>query len=170
MPVLGAILAGGASRRFGSDKAQALIGDLTLLEHACAALAPQVDDLVLCGRKSQVMRWLPDRPSFGLGPLGGLSAALADGAGRGFNAVVSVPVDVFPLPVDLVHCVEGNGACVLRSQFLVGYWPVHLYSLLEEHLASGERSMRSWIERTKADTIDDSMWRLRNVNRPADLA
>ena len=38
------------SRRFGSDKAMARIDGVTLLDHVHAALLPQVDDIVLCGR------------------------------------------------------------------------------------------------------------------------
>src|SRR3546814_3555756 len=37
---LGAVLAGGRSSRFGSDKALAMLGGRTLLDHAQAALRP----------------------------------------------------------------------------------------------------------------------------------
>ncbi|MCR5872033.1 NTP transferase domain-containing protein [Sphingomonas sp. J344] len=50
MRLLGAIIAGGTSRRFGSDKAMAQIAGRSLLDHARAALVQEVDDLVLCGR------------------------------------------------------------------------------------------------------------------------
>ncbi|MCA1196424.1 NTP transferase domain-containing protein [Sphingomonas sp. R647] len=83
MRLLGALIAGGASRRFGSDKALATIGGVSLIDHPRGVLEAQVDDLVLCGRPSNRMRWISDRPAPGLGPLGGLNAALADARARG---------------------------------------------------------------------------------------
>jgi molybdopterin-guanine dinucleotide biosynthesis protein A len=51
MTLLGAIFAGGASRRFGSDKALADIGGVALLERVAARLRPQCDALVVVGRE-----------------------------------------------------------------------------------------------------------------------
>ena len=50
MRVLGVVLAGGQSRRFGSDKALAEIAGRTLLDRAVATLARQVDTVVVAGR------------------------------------------------------------------------------------------------------------------------
>lgn len=78
MRLLGAILAGGAATRFGSDKGSgALIGGRALIDHVADALRPQVATLVVCGRHWPGLEGLADRPASGLGPLGGLCAALA---------------------------------------------------------------------------------------------
>ncbi len=170
MRLLGAIIAGGASRRFGSDKALAQVEGRSLLDHARAALAPQVDDLVLCGREVAGMRCLPDRPRPGLGPLGGISAALYEAQARGFDAIVTVPVDVFPLPGDLVVRLSGAGPAVLDTQYLIGLWPAALGTHLDAHLDAGHRSLRSWMEATAARRVDDAGLALFNVNRRDDLA
>ena len=52
--ILGAVLAGGASSRFGSDKALALIGGRTLLDRAGSALRPFVAEVVAIGRPGGV--------------------------------------------------------------------------------------------------------------------
>ncbi len=169
MRVLGAIVAGGASRRFGRDKALAMIGGVRLIDHVCAVLSAQVDDVVLCGRSSDRMRWIPDLPEAGLGPLGGLNAALADAGARDFDMVVTVPVDVYPLPPDLVDRLNGHGARVFASQHLIGRWPGALAPALEAHLAAGHRSLRSWILAVGAIRVDDSDLGLLNVNTHADL-
>lgn len=167
--ILGAIIAGGRSSRFGSDKAEALVRGRSLLDHACEALVSQIDDLVICGRSSTNLRSLPDRPVSGLGPLGGLNAALRDALARGFTSVLTVPVDTFPLPCDLAWRFRGHGACTLRTQYLIGSWPASLAPLLDAHLLAGHRSLRSWAVACGAASIDDTVWRLRNINRRADL-
>lgn len=169
MRLLGAIIAGGASRRFGSDKALAQVEGRSLLDHARVSLAPQVDDLVLCGREVAGMRCLSDRPWPGLGPLGGIAAALADGQARGFDAVVTVPVDVFPLPHDLVARLGDPSPSVFATQYLIGLWPAHLTAQLDGHLATGHRSLRSWMEATDARRVDDADLGLFNVNNREQL-
>lgn len=48
MRMLGAILAGGRSTRFGSDKAMAMLPDgRTLMDHAIATLRPHVAQIVV---------------------------------------------------------------------------------------------------------------------------
>lgn len=170
MAILGAIIAGGRSSRFGSDKAQALVEGRSLLDHACAALAAQTDDLVICGRASANRRSLPDRPVPGLGPLGGINAALHDALARGFTHVLTVPVDTFPLPCDLAQRLCHHAPRTLRTQHLIGGWPASLAPLLDAHLLAGRRSLRSWAISCGATDIDDTRWQLRNINRWKDLA
>ncbi len=170
MRLLGAIIAGGASRRFGSDKALAQVAGCSLFDHTRTALAPQVTDLVLCGREVSGMRCLSDRPQPGLGPLGGLAAALTEARARGFDAIVTVPVDVFPLPGDLVMRLGGAGPAVFDTQYLIGLWPAALATQLDAHLAAGHRSLRSWMEATAACRVDDAGLGLFNINRREELA
>jgi molybdenum cofactor guanylyltransferase len=169
MRLLGAIIADGASRRFGSDKAQALIDGRTLLNHAVMTLAPQVDDVVLCGRTSDQLHWICDRPVPGQGPLGGINAALTDAYRRGYDAVITVPVDVFPLPSDLASRLAALHPRVFATQYLIGRWPVTLAPLREMHLAAGHRSLRSWITAAQATCVEDRALGLRNINLREDL-
>src|SRR3546814_5020197 len=69
---LGAVLAGGRSSRFGSDKALAMLGGRTLLDHAQAALRPHCDALIVVGRGEGLADW----PQPDMGPLGGVAGAL----------------------------------------------------------------------------------------------
>ncbi|MGK6319158.1 molybdenum cofactor guanylyltransferase [Sphingomonas sp. DT-204] len=169
MPVLGAILAGGRSRRFGSDKALALHDGRALLDHAMAALAPQIEALVVCGREWPGITCLADRPHPGMGPLAGLAAALRHALTIGCDAVLCVPVDVHPLPANLRDLLADKGPAVLATQYAVGFWPASLIGALDAHLADGHRSFRSWIERTGPLRVDDGDLALGNINMPDDL-
>lgn len=144
MALLGAVLAGGESRRFGSDKALALLKGRPLIAHAIDALAAQADAVVVCGKEWG--DWVPDRPAPGLGPLGGINAALHCAAARGYDAVLTVPCDVPALPADLARRIAAPGtAAWLAEMPVIGLWPVSLALHLDAWLASSEeRSVRGW--------------------------
>jgi len=167
--ILGAILAGGQSRRFGSDKALATIDGFKLIDHVIAALTPQVDALVVCGRSWPGLQTIPDRPDPGLGPLAGLNAALHYALAHGHQGVLTAPVDIVPLPLDLRARLAGGPPRTLLRQHAVGYWPTALAPQLEQYLASGERSIRGWIASSGAEAVDDSALDLRNINFVEDL-
>jgi molybdopterin-guanine dinucleotide biosynthesis protein A len=165
---LGAIIAGGQSRRFGSDKALAMIEGKPMLDHVVAALRPQVDHIVICGRDWPGLERIEDQPGPGLGPIGGLNAALHHGAVQGFDAVITVPVDVLPLPGDLLTRLAGDGPAVFAEQHLIGYWPAALAPKLDRWVADGHLSIWSWIEAAQARRVADPEG-LANINFRADL-
>ncbi|MFM7348326.1 MAG: molybdenum cofactor guanylyltransferase, partial [Erythrobacter sp.] len=117
--LLGAILAGGQARRFGSDKAQALYKGARLIDRVATALAAQCEAMVVCGREEPGFVCLPDWPEPGLGPLGGLAASLRHAGERGFDGVLSAGVDVPDLPSDLAEALTGEGAAIVESQPVV---------------------------------------------------
>jgi molybdopterin-guanine dinucleotide biosynthesis protein A len=111
--LLGAVLAGGQARRFGADKAFARLGGQPLVAHAIALLAPLTDAVIVCGRDDAAVCGAPaihDRPRPGLGPLGGLGAALHHAGANGFAAVVTIPCDTPLLPDGLLGRLLAAGA------------------------------------------------------------
>lgn len=144
MRLLGAILAGGKSQRFGGDKAAALLDDKALIDHVSDMLAPQVDAVVVCGRQWTGRASIADCPVPGMGPLGGLNAALQHASHYGYDAVLTAGCDVLPVP-DL-RALVGPVAAVIDEQWLFGFWPVALAASLDAHLVSQQdRSIRHWI-------------------------
>jgi molybdenum cofactor guanylyltransferase len=167
MRLLGAVLAGGASRRFGSDKALAMLRSKPLIDHVITALAPQVAALVICGREWPPYRRLDDLPVAGLGPLGGLCAALCHAADEGFDAVLCAPCDTLGLPADLADRLA-PGPAVARGQHVIGMWPATLAPALHYRLASGgSRSIRDWMAACEAR--DANCGPLHNINISDDL-
>lgn len=168
LPILGAVLAGGRSSRFGSDKALARMADgRTLIDHAIAALAPHVATVVICGRDGG----LPDRPAPGMGPLGGLNAALHHARDGGYAGVLTTGCDMPFYPAELPRALIGTGAAILKGQQLLGWWPAALAPELDAHLAeANNRSIHGWLARIGARLVDMPDIILPNINRPDDLA
>ncbi|MCL9983364.1 MAG: molybdenum cofactor guanylyltransferase [Erythrobacter sp.] len=167
--ILGAILAGGQARRFGSDKAHALYEGARLIDRVAAALAAQCESVVVCGREEPGFACIPDWPEPGLGPLGGLAAALRHAEASGLAHVLSAGVDAPDLPHDLAATLAGEGAAIVESQPVVGLWPAAALPALEAFLHSGGRSLYRFADAITARRIDLPA-ALMNVNRPEDLA
>lgn len=168
MRVLGAILAGGKAQRFGSDKAHALWQGERLIERVAAALGPQCEALVVCGREEPGFTSLPDRPEAGLGPLGGLNAALHHAHGNGFDVVLASACDIPDIPPDLLARLEGEGAAIIADQPVVGLWPASLAPVLDQIIADGGRAIYRLADRVNARRISIAP-ALGNINRPEDI-
>ncbi len=176
MRLLGAVLAGGAARRFGSDKALALFDGKPLIDHVLAALASETEAQIVTGRDwpagsgvsgESAGTGIPDRPAPGLGPLGGLNAALHYAAAHGFDAVLCAGCDLPALPAGLAARLAPGPAYVI-GQPTIGLWPVALAPMLTTHIASGGRSLHGWATAVHARGVDCGT--LPNINTPADLA
>lgn len=100
----GAVMAGGAARRFGSDKVFAHVGARRMIDAALASLSDAESVTVLLGapaRAAAVAAWLPagcttlpdDQP--GLGPVGGLATALRLRP-HGWTAVLAADLPLVP--------------------------------------------------------------------------
>jgi molybdenum cofactor guanylyltransferase len=168
MNILGAILAGGQSNRFGSDKAQARHNGVRLIDHVAAALSPQCLAIVVIGRDESGYTCAKDRPAANMGPLAGLAGALAYAQGKGFDHVLSVGTDTLGIPHDL--CIRLQPApSYIAGQPIIGLWPVTALALIDQILANdGRRSMRHFTERLGARllVVENAP---ANINTPEDL-
>ncbi|MEZ5697048.1 MAG: hypothetical protein R3E18_11630 [Sphingomonadaceae bacterium] len=98
------------------------------------------------GRDSAPAPTLPDWPKAGMGPLGGLAAALNHAQQQGHVAVLSMGVDVAGLPDDLPAQLAPAPA-YLESQPVIGLWPASAAATLRGILTSdGKHSMRQLAE------------------------
>lgn len=169
MSILGLVLAGGRSSRFGSDKAEAVLGGTTLLQHALTALHPHCDAVAIAGRESGLAPCVADWPGPGLGPLGGIAGGLRLARDQGHAGLLAIPVDCVRLPGDLRALLDPAPSCI-ASQPVIGLWPVEALDALTEILRGPPpRSMRAFAEAIGARQIvaPDP---LPNINAPSDLA
>ena len=167
--ILGCVLAGGQSTRFGSDKALAELAGRTLLTHAVDALSGWCDHVIVAGRAEAPAPTLPDWPHPGMGPLGGIAAALRLARDAGYDAVLTCGVDSAALPDDLPGLLAPAPAFI-ADQPVIGLWPASAAEAVEAILAgNGRHSMRALAERLGARAVRLPS-NCANINTPADLA
>ena len=178
--ILGAILAGGRSSRFGSDKGVALLHGRTLIDHAGAVLAPHVAAVVLCGRSRDDWVCTDDRPRQGLGPLGGIAGALHRAARTGYSSVLTIACDMPAVPPELIASLAAVCPSYCADSPTLAHWPAGAAATLEAHLSrvidasaeaegkAPELSVRRWADGIGARPIC-APGPLANVNTPADL-
>ena len=167
--ILGAVLAGGQSSRFGSDKALAVLSGETLLMRSVDMLSGWCEKVVVVGREEAPAPTLPDRPRAGLGPLGGIAAALYDARDEGYELVLTCGVDSAGLPEGLPDLLSPAPA-YLADQPVVGLWPVTAIKTIEAILhGDGRHSMRQFADAIGARAVQAPSPSI-NINTPADLA
>lgn len=167
--ILGAVLAGGRSSRFGSDKALAELDGHSLLALAVDALSGWCEHVVVTGRETAPAPTLPDWPRADMGPLGGLAAAMRHAQDEGYDHVLSCSVDAAFLPDDLLERLGPAPAC-LAAQPVIGIWPTTATGVLEALLHSEDRhSMRRFADLAGARLVEAGI-AIPNVNTPDDLA
>lgn len=142
---------------------------MRLLDRVADALGSQTTALIVCGREEPGFGCVPDQPEAGLGPLGGLYAALSFAEAKGFAHVLSTGVDVPNLPANLAAQLAGDGAAIVASQPVVGLWPVSVAADLADFVESGGRALYSFADAVGARRVAVEP-PLMNVNRPEDLA
>ena len=167
--ILGVVLAGGQSTRFGSDKALAELGGHTLLARAVDAMSGWCEYVVIAGRETGPAPCIPDWPRPGGGPLGGIAAGLNLALDEGYKTVLTCGVDSFGLPDDLIELLSPAPAYVAQ-QPIVGHWPAEAAGAIEELLFSSRKhSVLAFAEMLKARPVKLER-KPANINTPAELA
>ena len=166
--ILGVVLAGGGSTRFGSDKALAELGGHTLLNRAFDTLTGFCELVVIAGRERGPGHCIPDWPRPGMGPLAGIAAALHLARDEGYASVLSCGVDSLGLPENLLELIS-PGPAYVESQPVVGHWPTGTVEAIESLLLSeGRHSMLAFAEAIGARPVKIGA-KPANINTPADL-
>lgn len=166
--ILGVVLAGGQSTRFGSDKALAELGGRTLLARAFDTLSGFCELVVIAGRDTGPGHLIPDWPRPGMGPLAGIAAGLHLARDDGYDSVLTMGVDSLGLPDNLLELLSPAPA-YLESQPVVGHWPVGTVDAIETILhGDGKHSMLAFAGAIGATAVKISATPA-NINTPADL-
>jgi molybdopterin-guanine dinucleotide biosynthesis protein A len=171
--VAGALLVGGASRRFGSPKALARYEGETLAERGHRILAEAFDEVVVVGKEADGLR-LPfpvlDDGSDVRAAIVGVAAALRLTEAE---VVVVLPTDMPFITSELVvtladACTEAEAA-VPQTGPLPGAYRRSALAVLERRIAEGDLALHRACEELEARVVQSDEEALRNVNTQADL-
>jgi molybdenum cofactor guanylyltransferase len=186
--VVGVVIAGGRSVRFGGEKAAAVLAGKPLLmwavgrlQRTCQAVAvntrPGTESEALA--RAAGLPVLHDLEGDPLGPLSGVKVGLLWAQEQGARLVAVSPCDVPMLPHDLFPRLiqaAGAGAAMAeageRPQPLTAVWPVSALPAVQEALTGG-RHPATWmmLERIGAQRVHfHSAEAFANINTRIDLA
>lgn len=190
----GLILAGGLSRRMGSNKALKHLGDKPLLSHVIARIQPQVSYLALNAPNGWPEEFglpvVPDTKQGHAGPLAGILAGLRHMGTVAPDAthMLTVPADspFFPenLEPQLRSYITDDSTVIIAASSgqvhpVFGLWPVAIADDLEQWLAVDEnRRIRNFLARhttlgisfPKVESAISSIDPFFNINTPDELS
>lgn len=163
--VLGVIFAGGASRRYGQDKALARLHGVSLLQRVADRLGPQVDALAISGqpRPDLPVPNIPDRLE-GAGPLAALCSVLRLAEQRGWPLVATISCDTPFIPDNFVSRLGAalkNYDCAVAGRNGVQHptcalWATRACAGVEAAFNAGARSLCGAIAHLDAIEVDFS--------------
>jgi molybdopterin-guanine dinucleotide biosynthesis protein A len=186
--VVGVVIAGGRSVRFGGEKAVAELAGRPLLMWAAARLARSCTSVAVNARpgteaeaiaQAAGLPVLHDAPGDAAGPLAGVKAGLVWAGERGASTVAVSPCDVPLLPNDLfvrLIAAAGTGAAMAATpegrQPLCSVWPVSALEKITAALANGAHPP-TWLMLETIGAVRvgfPESWPFANINTRADLA
>ncbi|MCP4200701.1 MAG: molybdenum cofactor guanylyltransferase [bacterium] len=188
--ILGVVLAGGASRRMGFDKASLELDGLTLVERSATVLEAACDEVVISMQPGTAwagasFRTIHDRRTH-CGPLAGLESALehaAASASSVFLLACDMPhVDARAVRYITDRALEAHESAAVvpsiggRYQPLCAFYRTATLTVVRRQLDSGLRSMHGLLEAVSLFEVEippslpfSRPDLFRNLNEPADL-
>ncbi len=178
------ILAGGKSRRFGSNKAFATLRGTRLIDVLIERIERQtsgpisINAIAESGFEKMGRKILPDRLPGSFGPLAGIHAAMHWAGKGGYSSVITTPVDTPILPARFVEKLVATGAPATaifndRVHAVHGIWPTSLEDVLAEAVTDGMRAARDWTAECEASLCEfraeDGLDPFFNINTLEDM-
>jgi molybdopterin-guanine dinucleotide biosynthesis protein A len=170
-PLTGVLLVGGASRRFGSPKALAQIGDETLAERTWGILGEACDERIAVGKAGEL-----DLPFAVLddgfdvrAPIAGVVAGLRAAA---HDVTIVLPVDCPNMPPGVLRELGGRcrDAAVTQTGPIPGAWAKSALPVLERRIAAGQYSLMDACAELDVAVVDVDEAAVADVDTPDDLA
>ena len=187
--VLGVVLAGGKSQRFGEDKSQVKLGDKILIDYILSEIIDEFNEVLVVSnnsinfRKSKKISLIQDFKK-DLGPLGGVLTAMkwVKDNNKDYQWVSTFPTDspffknkILKDFFNEIHPGESKLFFIKSNNTrhnIFGLWSLELMNKLEEDLNKGERKVEVWANSVGVKVInmdfekDDPFF---NINTKEDL-
>ena len=169
--ILGTVLAGGKSQRFGEDKSQVKLGDKLLIDYILSEVIEEFKEILVVSnslidfRKSEKITVIEDIKK-NLGPLGGVLTAMKwiKDNNKDYKWISTFPADTPFFKRSILQRFlqdiqpEESKLFFIKSNNtrhnIFGIWSIDLMDKLEEDLNKGERKVELWANSIGVKTIN----------------
>ena len=169
--ILGAVLAGGKSQRFGEDKSQVELGDKLLIDYILSEIIEEFREILVVSnnlinfKKSEKISVIEDIKK-NLGPLGGVLTAMkwVKDNNKDYKWISTFPADTPFFKHSILQKFlqdiqsEESKLFFIKSNNtrhnIFGLWSIDLMDKLEEDLNKGERKVELWANSIGVKTIN----------------
>ena len=159
--ILGTVLAGGKSQRFGEDKSQVKLGDKLLIDYILSEIIDEFNEVLVVSnnlinfKESEKISLIKDFRK-NLGPLGGVLTAMkwVKDNNKDYKWISTFPVDtpffknqILKDFLNKINIDEGKLFFIKSNNTrhnIFGLWSIDLMDKLEEDLDKGERKVEVW--------------------------
>ena len=170
--ILGIILAGGKSSRFGEDKSIAKLGDKTLLDHTINKIEKEFTEILVISNnkefnfKNNKIHVVEDCIEGQLGPLVGILTAMkwVKKNNKNYKWIASFPCDTPFFDMKFISELKikiketSKKLIFLNSDKkrhnIFGLWSVDLIETLEEDIKNGLRKVEIWADKIGYEKIN----------------
>ena len=169
--ILGVVLAGGKSQRFGEDKCQVKLGDKLLIDYILSEIIDEFKEVLLISNNkikynnSNKISLVEDTKR-GLGPLGGILTAMKwiKENNRSYKWISTFPSDtpffkkkILNNFLEEIKDYEGKLFFINSNDTrhnIFGLWSIDLLDRLEKDLDNGERKVEMWANKIGVKSIN----------------
>ena len=169
--ILGVVLAGGKSLRFGEDKSQVKLNNKSLIDHILSEILTEFKELLIVSNnsikfnKSKKISIISDFKN-NLGPLGGVLTAMKwiKDNNKDYQWISTFPTDTpfFKNQIlkdfhDQINLKNGKLFFIKSNNTrhnIFGLWSIDLADKLEKDLENGDRKVEDWANKVGVNIID----------------
>ena len=169
--ILGAVLAGGKSQRFGEDKSQVMLEGKLLIDYILSEISSEFREILIVSnnkidfKNSEKISIIEDFKK-GLGPLGGVLSAMkwVKENNKNYEWVSTFPADTPFFKKEILQKfykeieIEKSKLFFIKSNMtrhnIFGLWSIDLLDKLEEDLNRGDRKVELWANSVGVKVID----------------
>ena len=159
--ILGTVLAGGKSQRFGEDKSQVKLGDKLLIDYILSEIIDEFNEVLVVSnnqinfKESKKISLIEDFKK-DLGPLGGVLTAMkwVKDNNKDYQWISTFPADtpffknqILKDFLNKINMEKGKLFFIKSNNTrhnIFGLWSIDLMDKLEEDLDKGERKVEVW--------------------------
>jgi molybdopterin-guanine dinucleotide biosynthesis protein A len=188
--IIGIILAGGKSSRFGEDKSNIRLGSKTLLDHTIDKIEKEFSEVLIISNneeynlKNKKIHTVKDCIEGQLGPLVGILTAMkwVNENKKNYKWIVSFPCDTPFFDTNLISKLklktkETSKKLIFLNSYkkrhnIFGIWSMDLIETLEKDIKNSFRKVEIWADKVGYESINintEKFDRFLNINTKEDL-